>query len=180
MPEPKKITAGNSYSWTKSFGDYPASDSWELAYSIVSQDNQYPIDGANVVASGDGFEVSVPAALSTTFAPGYYSIIGYVSKGTQRISVYEDRLRVLDNFTSAHDRRSYWQKILDDCRALLSDRSSTDVVTSTIEGDSLTLMTPDQLLVLHDRAERELARLRNLQRSRRLGTTPGTVQVRFN
>lgn len=180
MPEPTSITAGNSYAWTKCLSAYPAGEGWMLAYSILDQTNQYGIDGANVVASGDDFNVTLPAALSTSFAEGYYSIIGYVVKGTERITVFEGKLKVRPDFTSAHDRRSYWQKVLEACQALMLDRASSDILTSTIEGDSLTLMTPEQLLVLHDRAERELARLKDARRAKRGRRSAGTLGVRFN
>lgn len=178
MREPKIITAGNSYAWERCFASYP-SGTWTLAYSLVDESNQYNIDGGNVVASGDGFAVSLPSELSKSFAEGNYSLIGYVTNGTERKQVYNDFVRVKPNFLKAHDRREYWQKILASCQALLEDRATSDVISSTIEGDSLTTMTPEQLLVLHDRAEREVARMNDAMRAKRQGRLPGTVRVRF-
>lgn len=176
MKEPKQITAGLSYSWTKKLPLYLASAGWTLGYSIVSQNAQYDV---TVVANGDDFDVSILKADSAKFEAGMFKLIGYVDDGTDRIQVFCNDLVIVPDFTKASDRRSYAAKTLEAIEAMLLKSASKDQQAVMVDGQSLTRRTVADLLTLRDRFQREVrAEKRAADIAAGIGK-PGRVQLRF-
>ena len=67
--EPTELRAGDTWKWTRSLSDYPASI-WTLTYVLVQAAVQKSITAS---ASGDDFSVSVAKATTAAYAEGLWS-----------------------------------------------------------------------------------------------------------
>ena len=65
--EPKRITAGDSVTWTRSLSDYPASSGWVLSYALINAAGKISI---TATASGADHLISVSATTSVGWAAG--------------------------------------------------------------------------------------------------------------
>lgn len=113
--EPTRVTAGDSWFWDRTYGDYPASDGWELRYYVRGPSGSH-LDiewGTHVTADGDGFEIRVPASATTDIAGDGYSLVGRVTKGDESHLVYRDQLVVQANPAREGGERSFAQKMLE-------------------------------------------------------------------
>lgn len=109
--EPTEFWAGISKAWRRNFTDFPASDSWQLSYTLTPPTGTVIAIawGTHVSADGAGFLVEVPAALTTTVAAGGSGrLTGKVTKSSDTAIVYDGILtwKVLGE-------RSLAQRILD-------------------------------------------------------------------
>ena len=78
--EPTAARAGDTWKWTKTLADYPASGGWTLKYRF-----KHPTAaGFEIVASasGDDHAVSVTAATTAGYASGTFSWIAWVEGGS--------------------------------------------------------------------------------------------------
>ena len=173
--EPTTISAGLSYTWTKSLSDYPAT-AWTLSYSIVNSVNQYDVTSA---ASSDDHVVSILKAASAVYDVGAYRLIGYVDDGTDRVQVYAGDLVVQPDFTSVAEMRSYAEQTLAAIEALIAKAATKDQQSIMVDGQTLTRRSYAELLVLRDRFKREVKKERRAQQiADGLGGN-GRVQLRF-
>jgi len=120
--EPTEHQAGNSLLWTKSIGDYPASD-WDLTYSIRgSLAGQFSED-ITATKDGDDFEVTLTASQTASWQPGEYWLVGYVSDGTDRFEIYRGRFTITEDISTAtsYDGRTYNQRCLDIVNRMIED-----------------------------------------------------------
>ena len=67
--EPRSFTAGDTVVWKRSLSDYPATASWVLSYTFNGPDKY----AATAAASGDDFLVTLLAATTAVYLPGYYT-----------------------------------------------------------------------------------------------------------
>lgn len=122
MSEPTTIQAGDSISWSRSLPDYPPSAGWALHYRFLAA--VPPAQPFDATPSADGTEHQVTLAASATaaFPPGLGTLISWVQKGTERITVGQQPLTVLADLTAATslDTRTANQKALADAKAALS------------------------------------------------------------
>lgn len=175
MSEIKKIHAGDSASWSKTLGEYTDADGWSARYSIVNQCGAHSVAG---VADGDDFDFTVAANVSADWKPGEYRMIGYVTKGTERIRFYNGYLTVLADFTEAADFRSYAEQVLEAVEAVIAKTASTTQQQVTVDGQTLIRRSTADLLVLRDRMKREVRSEKAAEKAKRLGRFPGRVLVR--
>jgi len=178
MAEPKKITAGNSYAWSRSFALYPASGGWSLNYAITSANGHYV---AAAVPNGDAFDVTIAPADSAKFEPGAYKLIGYVQKAaSDRIVIYAHDLSVSPDFTKAGDFRSAAEKNLVAINAVIANAATKDQASVMVDGQTLTRRSYAELIVLRDLFEREVRReQRAADVASGIDVAPGRVQLRF-
>lgn len=176
MPEPTKITAGLSYSWTKSLSSYLASAGWSLAYSIVNGSSQYTVEAT---ADGDDFAVEITRADSVKYAEGLYRLIGYVDDGTARHQVYCSDLVVNPDFTKVAELRSYAEKTLEAIEALLANAATKDQASVMVDGQTLARRSYADLIMLRDRLRREVAAERRAAKAASGIGHSGRVRLRF-
>jgi hypothetical protein len=146
--EPQQVRAGDTLKWTRSFGDYPASDGWVLTYRLINASQKYDIT-ATTDTDGRGFTVTVPALTSKTYVEGDYTWVATVTKvaTSERVTVAQGRMTVLPDIaakTQAFDSRSANQQVLDAIEAMLAGR--TDVEEYTIGTRSIKKMPITDLL----------------------------------
>jgi hypothetical protein len=67
--EPSSANAGDTWRWTRTLADYPASAGWALSYTLINAAAKITI---NATASGDDHAVTVAAATTGGYAAGTY------------------------------------------------------------------------------------------------------------
>jgi len=131
---PKKLTAGESVSWSVSLSDYPASDSWELTYTLVKSDTRLQIVAA---ASGDDHLIEIAIATTAAYDPGEYEFQAHISNGTEKYQVDSGSIEVVTDFatqTTGFDSRSHNKKVLDLLEAAIEGRASKTQMSQKVGG----------------------------------------------
>lgn len=138
--EPPELRAGDTWKWTRSLDDYPASAGWTLKYRFKSA-----AGGFEIVAStdGDGYSITVAAATTGVYASGRYTWAAWVEGGSsEKYSVDSGTLDVLPDYRSgvagaALDDRTHARKTLDAIEAVIENRASLDQQRYQINGREL-------------------------------------------
>lgn len=157
--EPANFTAGDTVKWTKSLADYLPADGWVLSYAIVQASVQKTITATD---NGDGTHLAtITATDSGGYATGIWSWQAYVTKASERYTVANGTFEVLANFAdqgSGYDARSHVKKVLDALEATILGKASKDQISISVQGRSLSKMTPEQLIKWRDIYKAEYAR----------------------
>jgi hypothetical protein len=159
--EPTSLVAGDTLKFTKSLGDYPASDAWVLTYTLVNSANRYTFAAT---ASGDDHAVTVAATTTASYAPGEYDLRGQVSKAGEVYTVATGQITVRPSFASATDGRSSAKKTLDAINAYLADTNNLAAASYEIAGRRLSRYTLADLLALRSAMETDVSREQAAQR----------------
>jgi len=112
--EPAELRAGDTWKWTRSLADYPAS-AWTLKYRFKS-----PTAGFEITAttSGNDYAITVTAATTAGYAAGTYTWIAWVEGGTSEKYTVDTGIMAVDadyrsgTATAALDDRSHARKTL--------------------------------------------------------------------
>ena len=113
--EPTILRSGDTWKWTKTLADYPASAPWTLKYRFKNAAGGFEITAS---ASGDGYAVSVTAATTSAYVAGTYSWIAWVEGGTSEKYTVDTGVVVVNpdyrsgTATTALDDRSHARKTL--------------------------------------------------------------------
>jgi len=154
--EPSSVNAGDTWRWTRSLADYPASAGWALSYTLINASAKITV---NASASGDDHAVTVAAATTAGYAAGTYDWRARVSKAGEVYTVGEGRLTVRNAFSAAtFDARTHARKTLDAIEAVIEGRASSAVAEYTIAGRSLKHIPVADLLALRDKYRAEVLR----------------------
>lgn len=154
--EPLQLRAGDTWQWTRSLADYPASDGWSLAYVLINATAKISILAS---ASGDDHAVTVAAATTAGYTAGAYDWVARASKSGQVFTVGSGRIAILPSLAaSTADLRTHARKVLEAIEAVLEGRASQDVLEYQIAGRSLKRIPVADLLMLRDRYRAEVAR----------------------
>ena len=180
MSEPTDvIIAGESYAWTRKFSLYPAT-AWTLTYQLVGLGHNTEITST---PNGDSFDVVLTRTQTEALTAGKgYRLIGRVDNVVdpeQRKIVYSQTIEVAPDVTKVVDLRTYAQRTLAAIEAVIEKTASKDQQTITVDGQTLVRRSPDQLLKLRDRFQREV---RDEERDEAIASgkcEPGRVQMRF-
>src|SRR5687768_10448329 len=123
--EPKTLRSGDSWFWDVAYGEYPASDGWQLTYQLRGPEDLDVAWTTHVTAEGAGFEVRIPVT-STDLAAGSYVLVGRVSLAGEVHTVYTARLLVLANPVAAVAAKSFNRRMLEAIEAALEDAAATN------------------------------------------------------
>jgi hypothetical protein len=157
--EPAVITAGDTITWSRSLPDYPASGGWVLHYALRGLAGV--VDLISSAYQTDDHLINISAATSGVYVAGQYSIQGYVTNGTNRVTVYAGSISITPNLVTAaagYDGRSHVKKVLDSLEAVIEGRATRDQLQLTIDGTTLVKMTPEQILTWRAQYYREYRR----------------------
>lgn len=157
--EPLSFIAGDTVKWTKDLSDYKPEDGWTLTYALVQDGNQETITATD---NGDSTHLAaITAATSGAYGLGMYHWQAYVTKATERYTVDSGTLEVLTNFatqSAGYDNRSHVKKTLDALEATILGKASTDQLSVSINGRSISNMKPEDLIKWRDLYKSEYAR----------------------
>lgn len=165
--EPGRVRAGDTITWRKTLADYPASAGWTLYYRGINAGAKFDITAA---ADADAHLVSVSASTSAAYTAGSYTLLAWVTKGAERVTLAQSAIIVDPNLAAVsaagYDSRSQAKKMLDAIDAALLSLSSGErlaVVEAEVAGRRLkynfeSLMKLRQLYASQVTAEDNAAR----------------------
>lgn len=177
--EPSTIQSGDTVKWTKSLADYPANDSWVLAYRLVNRFDNYDITTS---ASDANHAVTISAATTAAYQPGEYKLIGWVTKAGEQYSIDTKEVKVKPNLAviEGYDGRSTAQISLDALNEGLRKYAGNAWRQSyTIENRTMTFRSAKDFFVLRSALVAEVNREKQAERlAQGLGST-NRVRVRI-
>lgn len=154
---PNTITVGESFSFTKTFDDYPP-DSFTLTYYFRGQSGS----GFDKIAVADGtsFVVNVLPIDTAKISSGNYTFQAFISSAEVNVLVDQGELAVKPNLaklpaTSTHDNRSTVKITLDNIDAVIQKKATSDQLKYQIGTRSLERYSFTELLAVR----KEYARL---------------------
>jgi hypothetical protein len=157
---PERINAGTSVELTLGYPDYPADDGWTLVlYFNGTTANSVTINGADVVANGKNFDVTITAAKTSTMGTGApadgsgLKWIARVTKGSIIKDADEGDVIVDPDPATAGAYQSQAEKDLAAINAVIAGRITSDLESYQIGGRALTKTPLKNLLVLRSSLE---------------------------
>jgi hypothetical protein len=166
MNIPSTLTAGDLWEWTDSQADYPA-PTWVLSYHF-SGPKAFSAIG---VASGSDHDFSVAATDTKDQPHGTYEWLARAVNGSTSTTLERGRITIQPNFANlAADNRSHNRKVYEALQAVIENRATTDQLSYSIAGRSVSRMTWDEILAAYDRYRLAVAK--------EMGLHPGRVFIR--
>ena len=136
MSEPLKLTMGDTWTWTRPGGDYPASAGWALVYFFSKPGGT--VKQVTTTTTGGDFQASITAtdtADTAKWTPGLYTWTARVAKGAESYTVATGKMRIVDNPLTAVATQTHAEKCLPIIEAALERcLLQGDVVEYEIEG----------------------------------------------
>lgn len=180
MSEPKYFIAGDTVSWTRSVSGYPATD-WTLTYYFWNESADFSVAAA---ADGSDYAVTIAAATSADYTPGWYDWRAVVSDGTDRYTVDRGRLEVRHDPAAGTgtgiDTRSAVKIALDAIEAVLAKSATRDQESYAIAGRQLSRTPKADLILLRNHYRREWIREQREKRVAEGLGAGGKVFIRFS
>jgi len=124
--EPVELRTGDTWKWTKTLADYPASAPWTLKYRFKNAAGGFEI---TATAVGDSYSVTVAAATTAAYAAGSYAWMAWVEGGTsEKYTVDSGQCTINPDYRSgtaaaAFDDRSHARKALAAIEAWIETKS---------------------------------------------------------
>tara|TARA_R110000772_G_scaffold23646_1_gene63131 strand:+ start:3748 stop:4308 length:561 start_codon:yes stop_codon:yes gene_type:complete len=137
--EPTKLRAGDSVQWRVTYSDYLPSDGWALSYKLIDQNITHAIASST---DGDAYVVALTSTDTGVYAKGTYNFVGFVTNGSDRITVHAAQIEVSPNLasqTAGFDTRSNAKitlDLLDEALVTLGTKAWTQ--TYSIDNKSVT------------------------------------------
>lgn len=143
---PSVINAGETLLFAVQVAGYPPGDGWTLSYFLKNKDSSAV--ELTSTASGQDHLFSIPASTTGTWTAGEYFGVARVDDGTSYRVIADVRVEVWQDMSQVgpdYDPRSHARKCLDAIEAVMEGRASKDIINTTIAGQSVGRMTPEQL-----------------------------------
>ena len=181
MSEPTTLRAGDSVDWTVDQPEYSASDGWALKYRLLFASGA----AVDITTTGVGstYSAALTAAATGAFTVGQATLVKWVEKGAQRITLSQSPVTILQNLATATtlDGRSANVIALANARAVLQKAMASGtftVVTGTVDGRAVTFRSVKEITDLIHFYEREVSR-ENANNAVLFGASPGRVLTRM-
>lgn len=151
--EPTSAAAGDTWTWTKAFADYPASDGWTLAYAFRGV-SRLDWDTGYVSVSGDTYTIVIPASATADLTAGTYKWVATVTSGAERYTAASGVMTVDPDLTefAEGDGQSHDELMLSLIEAALQERLTGvadggrgSVENYSVEGRQVSLMSTTEL-----------------------------------
>jgi len=164
MARPTEIRAGDTYTYSVSLSDYPASDGWTLR--VVIQNATYRVKvAATTNADGVSYDVTLPSSSTDDFAAaGVYQITEAVEKGTapniERHTTFSGVVNVKRDIvtgTAAVDARSDARIMLDTVVATIKENLGKGHESMSIAARAIGYRSWEEMLKARQRLQQEVA-----------------------
>lgn len=182
MDQPTTFRAGDSVSWLRSVPAYRPTEGWSLKYRLL-----WAIGVAvafDATAYGYDYTVSLSSADTSAWVAGAATLVAYVEKGADRVTLDQSPVTVLADLSVADtfDGRSINRRALDDARAALSAymaRGQLHVGEYDIAGRRMKFRSTAEILDLIAYYERQVSQEEAALALMNGGAPPGRVFTRF-
>lgn len=146
------MVAGSTTTWKKEDPDYAPSDGFTLTYHFRGNAVGASFSVvATTSTSGDYWEATITNAKTEGLPVGAYGWQAQISDGTNKHVIGSGTLLLQADFADTdapYDPRSQTKRILDAIEATIEGRASSDQLSYSIAGRSLTKMSPADLITL--------------------------------
>jgi hypothetical protein len=177
---PASTYVGDTLLFKVTDGNFPA-DAWTLEYHFRS--NEGSAITLTGTTSGTSHLFSIAPATTATWVAGDYSGIGRaIDAQSGKITFWQGRLSILPELAvqaAEYDSRSWAQRCLDKINAVIEGKAGRDVLNSTIAGQSIGRMSPEQLFAMRDRFASEVASELAKEAANRGESTGRNIVYRF-
>jgi hypothetical protein len=162
---PVRAVAGDTWTWTDTNSDYPASDGWVVAY-VIAGPSTLTWDAAFAVASGDTTTITIPAASTAPLAAGPYRIVATYTLSGARYSVEHPALVVAADpaMLAPGDTVSWAEKTLAVIEAFLGGHLEGGVGYYQIGNRQVTAIPLPELIQMRNNLKAEVAAQRRGRR----------------
>jgi hypothetical protein len=162
---PVSAIAGDTWTWTDTNSDYPASEGWVAAYTIAGP-GTLPWDASWATVSGDTTTILIPASATATLCAGPYRVIASYTLSGARHSVECARLVVSANPTALApgDTVSWAEKTLAVIEAFLAGHLEGGVGYYQIGNRQVTAIPLPELIQMRNNLKAEVAAQRRGRR----------------
>lgn len=111
--EPTQVRAGDNWTWTKSFGDYPVSEGWALSYEIRGVD-RLDWDSSYVTDDGNVFTIDIPSSVTAELTAGRYVWAAFVTLSGDRYTAVDGVFDVLSDLAQSAqgDEQTHAEKMV--------------------------------------------------------------------
>ncbi len=173
---PTRITIGDTVTWSESFSDYPAGDSWVLKYHFTSPDAFFASTHA---ADGDDHTITI---VTTDLEVGRYLYAKKITDGSQVFTLERGFIYVdpdLSADTAGVDRRKYAEIALGNIEAILLGKATKDQSSYSFNGRALSRYSPAELNEWRASLRIEVADLKQSARRKSGGKSHRNVRLRL-
>lgn len=194
LGEPTSVVAGETLYFQRNIPQCPAAGGWSLTYSFSSASGS-PISFSASVENGI-FVVRVQPTETAGWIPAIYRGMGFCVNAAgdltaspiilpgQTVCVFDGYLEVKRNISrdvdgAVVDNRSSWERIRDNCLAVLEGKAKNDLLDSSIGNTTFRRMTHEQVIKLYDRAQEECLRLKAEARIKQGFESGNNILVKF-
>jgi len=155
---PVSAVAGDTWTWTDTSTDYPASDGWVVAYRIAGPD-VLTWDASWVTTDADLSTIAVPATTTAPLRAGTYRVVKTYTSGAERYSVEEAALTVTANpdTLAAGDTVSWAETTLAVVESFLAGHLEGGVSYYQIGNRQITAIPLPELLQIRNKLRAEVA-----------------------
>lgn len=178
---PSVVNAGETLLFAVGLANYLPGNGWTLSYYLKNKDAAV-IEIAST-QSGNDHLFNISAATTGTWTAGEYYGVARVGDGTNYRVVADVFLEVKPDLSQVgpdYDPRSHARKCLDAIEAVMEGRATKDIINTTIAGQSVGRMTPEQLAFWRNYYVAEV-QAENAARDAANGLATGkNILVRFN
>lgn len=179
--EPSNLRVGDAASWTRDIPDFKPTDGWVLKYRLLWATP--PAVTFTAAAYGALHLVALTAADTSAYRAGTATLVAWVEKAADRVTLSQRQIEVLPDLTTATslDGRSANVKALADARTALAAYVASDraMVQEYVIGQRrMTFRDIKQLQDLIAHYEREVAKEVNAAAMAH-GISPGRIYTRF-
>lgn len=172
------LYAGASWSFTKAFPDYPASE-WNCDLTL-KRDSDLPF---TIIAEkdSDDFTFSATAVETSTMNPGYHKYqFKFTNTTTGAVEIksgFETIVALLENIS---DVRSHNKKMLDALQATLEGRATKEILNMSYKGRAFQLLTIQELRDAIEYYKGEVAAEEREEKIKNDEDTGGRLLLGFN
>ncbi len=174
---PTRIRAGDTVSFTNTFGDHPASTWSQSIYFIRPGEETIQVDST---ASSDDFLTTLTPANTARFSPGRWEVVHRVVGATGTTVADTSVMDVLPN-PEIQAGEAFAEKALALVEKSLLNDMPTAQESVSIAGVDITKMSISERLAMRDRLKAEVVRLRKLAKLKAGIDGPARhgLQIRF-
>lgn len=172
---PARFEAGNTVSWTTSFGCYPTDD-WALIF-VLSQAGAKKYQVSATVSEGK-FVVTIPASATANFPGGVYEWAEYVTSDAERETARTGTVIILPNL-AVDQEPSFAQQQVELLQDALSRLAAGTNETVNINGQSFTKRNIETYQKQLTYWEARVIRERREQAALRGDDTSGRIVIQF-
>lgn len=151
---PAKLVAGDTWAWTRDLPEYPR-PTWTATYYFENKAKTFNVAGSG---SGSVHSFSIAAATTVGFPAGRYFYRLRVSDGTTVQTIEEGFSEVAFDPAApgTRDTRTWARRTLEALEATIEGRATSDQLSMSIAGRSLSRLQPAELMDWRDRLREEV------------------------